>query len=158
MAQVTVGSLHEEASRGGAEATAPSTQHSFEVRYLTPSGEQLEGVFTVQLPSAEDYRRIATALSNLLRGANWASLPMDVQQVLLAMARCSVLVREAPDWFRERSLEELGPELFLAVSEEAARFEREFFRALTGAGGGGQERMVVEVRQLSGPAVGPGGA
>lgn len=127
------------------------TRHSFQVRYKAPNGQTYYGTFTVRLPSAEDYRSIAVALSNLLRGARWDSLSPDLQIVMMAMARCSVLVEEAPDWFHQ-PLDQIGPELFISVSQEAERFERAFFRQLTTAGENGETGLVVEIRPLEGPA------
>lgn len=128
----------------------PSTRHAFAVKYRTPSGEDLYGIFEVTLPSAEDYRQIAMALSGLLRGARWESLSPDLQAIMMAMARCSVLVKQSPEWFG-RPLDSLGAEVFVAVSQEAQRFEREFFRVAQGDSQDNEGRLVVEIRPIEGP-------
>lgn len=126
------GNLRDLAFGGETKLEMPiSTVHAFAVRYRAPNGEVYYGTFEARLPSADDYRRIAIATAGLVRGAQWQSLPQELQTLILAMARCSVLITSAPKWF-EKPLSELGPELFLAISQEIERFEREFFRAIGG--------------------------
>jgi hypothetical protein len=105
----------------------PKTKHAFRVRYTALDGKQYEGVFVGRLPSAEDYRQMAIIQSALTRGANWSSLSPDLQAVIVAMARCHVLLEVKPAWF-SKPLEELGAELFLAISQELSQFESAFFR------------------------------
>jgi len=126
----------------------PDGKHRFAVRYRSPKGEDLEGTFVARLPTAEDVRQLAVALSGLARGAAWQSLPADIQTLLLAMARCAVLVEESPDWFK-RPLDQLGPEIFVAVSEEVARFEADFFRRYRQ--GGEESRQIVVVQPVQNP-------
>lgn len=119
-------------------------QTTVTLKYLTKDGKQVDGTFTIRLPTIDDDLKIARIKAGLANGP-WVQLSPDDQALITAYAKCVIRVVDGPDWWKNARLTELRKELPLTLSDLMDVHEAQFFRGDKAEDGTTTPRQVVVV-------------
>lgn len=96
----------------------------FKKTYISPDGEELEGVFKAVYPSIMDRIKVGTIRAETLNGAPSASVDNFTDDLVYMIAYLSVILKEKPDWFNFDSFDDIDfmRDVFIEVSNWVNNF------------------------------------